>query len=198
MRPAQGGHTLPGLLAGLAGLGLLAGLAGGALIPSAGGRSAENAARNLSGRMRALSHRAAAEGRSCGLVFGSGASVEPLREAADGDGDGLSRADLFQGTDVASPAFFLARDFPGVRLGLPQWSGLVDLPPGNRPLSPADPPVRFGAAKMAVFDPQGNATAGSLFITDGAHGLWALVVNGSTARIQIWRFDRARRGWIKA
>lgn len=194
-RMVQQGHSLPGLLAGLAGLALLAGLPAGVLLPAARGKAVEGAARNLAGRMHNLAARAGVEGRSHGLVFSLGQVPEPMREGEDGDGDGLRRADLTTGRDPQSLPFRLSRDFPGVRIGIPDWPDLIDLPPGKIPLGPEDSPIRFGAARMAVFDPEGHATSGSLFLTDGRNSIWALVVNGSTARIQLWRFDRTQGCW---
>jgi len=196
-RPARGA-TLPELLVVLALVGVGAVAGGASLAPAARARAVSGAARALAGRVRLLSLAARADGRDRALVFPAVADGdEPLRVARDGDGDGVSRRDVEDGTDpVEDGPSTLAREFPGVRVGRPPWEGVPDLPPSRRVLGPGDPAVRFGRARMVVLDPEGHATPGSVFLTDGKDALCAVVVTGATARVRAWCFDRGRWAWV--
>jgi len=197
VRRSQGGATLPELLVVLAivGLGALAGST--TLVPAARARAVSGAARAVAGRFRLLSLAARADGRDRALVFPVAADGdEPLRVARDGDGDGISRRDVGDGTDpVEDGPYTLAREFPGVRVGRPPWEGVPDLPPSRRILGPGDPAVRFGRSRIAALDAEGHATPGSVFLTDGEDALCAVVVSGATARVRAWCFDRGRWAW---
>jgi hypothetical protein len=68
------------------------------------------------------------------------------------------------------------------------------LPPQSGPLdNPADP-IKFGAADLVSFSPLGSATAGSLYLSDGA-AMTALVLNGNTGRLRLFRFDPLTARW---
>ncbi len=197
MTGRQEGRTLPELLAVLALLGLGAALGNPSLDPAARARAVEGAARALAGRCRLLALAARADGRDRGLVFPpAAAGDEPVLAARDGDGDGVSRRDLPGGIDpVEEGPWTVAREFPGVRVGLPPWDGVPDLPPSRRTLGPSDPAVRFGHGRIASFDGEGHATPGSVFLTDGKAAACAVVVAGATGRIRTWCFDRGRWAW---
>ncbi len=196
MKPrAQEGRTLLDVLLALAGSSLLLVFGAANLLPGARTRSVDAAARRLAGQLRTLALRAVAEGRDAGLLFPPAGADEPLLEAADGDGDGLSRADVGAGRDPAARRFTLAAESPGARIGRPPWPEMSGPPPGGGPLAPDDPAVRFGRARMVVFGPEGHATPGSVFVTDGAQNVCAVVVAGPTARIRTWCYDRPTDSW---
>lgn len=192
----QGGQALLGLTCALAGMALLLGVST-ALAPSAGSARVRAGARSLAHQMRKLGVAARADGRARALVFPPAGRDEPLREAFDGNGNGLHREEIAAGTDPAGPPFTLARDHRGVFMGRPDWPDLPDLPPSRRRLSPGDPAVRFGASRMAVFGADGRATPGSLFVTDGREAVCALSVVGGTGRLRVWCFDRVQGRWRK-
>lgn len=191
------GQTLLGALVALAALGLLAGTAAQRLRPAVQGRAVEAAAQSMAARMRTLARLAARDGHARAVVYAAHGDGEPLREAVDADGDGIRRRGVAEGLDPAGPAFRLARDHPGVRLGRPAWPHIRGIPPSGGTIGSDEPAVRFGSARMTVFDPQGHATPGSLFVTDGRDALCAVVVYGATARIQVWCYDRAQREWTR-
>ncbi len=193
-RRGQRGSTLAGLTVSLAGAALLLTLAAGALAPAAGRRAAESAARALAARIAALEVRAVSEGRETGLVFGPGAD-EPWCEAADADGDGLSRSGVTNGTDASGPALRVAADVSGTRIGRPPWPSIAEVPPAGGRILAGDPAVRFGRARMAVFDPEGHATPGTVFVTDGRDALCAVVVAGATGRVRVWCYAREEDAW---
>lgn len=191
------GHTLLGTLLALALSGLLIGLVAVQLRPAAQQRAVEAAAHAIAARMRTLARAAAGDGRARAVVFAANGSGEPLREAVDGDEDGVRRRDVTDGRDPTGAGYRLARDFPGVELGRPRWPGIRELPPARGTIGAAEPAVRFGTARMAVFDPSGHATSGSLFVTDGTDALCAVVVYGVTSRIQVWCYQPTRAAWMR-
>ncbi len=195
MTPARDsrGQTLVAVVVTAAGAALLIGI-GARLMPLARSRSVEAAALGLAAQMRAAGVAARGDGRSRGLVFPLDGD-EPLRWAADGNGNGLRRREIDEKIDAAGPPFRIARDQPGVRIGRPAWTGVPDLPPSTRILSPEEPSVRFGSSRLAVFTALGRASPGSLFLTDGRQGLCAIRVSGPTARLGVWCFDRKAARW---
>ncbi len=190
----QRGSTLAGLVSALACAALLLTLAAGALAPAAGRRAAEAAARALAARIASLELRAATEGRETGLVFGA-TSDEPWCEAADGDGDGLSRSGVARGRDESGPPRRSGAEIAGTRIGRPPWPSIAEVPPSSGRILAGDPAVRFGRTRMAVFDPEGHATPGTVFVTDGRDALCAVVVAGATGRVRVWCYAREEDAW---
>ena len=191
------GQTALGALIAIAAVGLLAGSAAEQLRPLAHRRSVESAAQSVAARMRTLARAAARDGHARAMVYAADGNGEPVREALDADGDGIRRRSVAEGRDPAGAAYHLARDHPGVRMGRPAWRRIREIPPSHGTIGAEEPPVRFGTARMTVFDPQGHATPGSLFVTDGRDALCAVVVYGVTARVQVWCYDRAQSAWTR-
>jgi hypothetical protein len=195
-RNARGQSAL-GALRAVAAVALIVGSAAELLRPSAHRRAVEAAAQSVASRMRALARAAARDGHARALVFAVEGTGEPVREAVDADGDGIRRRSVADGRDPAGTAYRLARDHPGVSLGRPAWRRIREIPPSRGTIGAGEPAVRFGAARMTVFDPQGHATPGSLFVTDGRDALCAVVVYGVTARVQVWCYDRPQNAWTR-
>lgn len=196
LQRGQGGQTLVGLVVTMAIMGLLIGLGSAGLAPAARGRGVESAARVLAGRFRALALAARSDGRDRALVFPrESRGDEPLQEVADGGGDGIHRTDMEAGKEDAGPPFSLARDLPGTRIGRPDWPTILDLPPAIGPAPRSTPAVRFGTARMVVFKPDGRATPGTVYITDGRQAVCAVVVHGATGRIRIWCLNAGEAAW---
>jgi hypothetical protein len=169
-----------------------------ALRPVAGSTSTSAAARGLAARLRDLQVRAAAQGRSTGIVFPPAGRDEPLRVVVDGDGDGVHRDDVRDGVDPTEPPFTLRRDHAGVVVGPPPWDDVPDVPPRPGTIGPSSRAVRLGAGRAAVFTGDGRARAGSVLITDRRHGLCAIVIHGATARVRVTCYDPASRSWRPA
>ncbi len=191
------GHTVAGIVAALALLLLLGAVAAAGLGPAARSRSVEAAAQAMVTRLRLLSLAARQDGRSRAMVFSAVGNGEPLVEAVDRDGDGLARRGIEDGRDACGTPYRIGRDYPGVSLGRPAWPSIRELPPAGGTIDPRTPPVRFGRSRMVVLDPEGHATPGSVFLTDGRDGLCAVVVHGATARVQAWCYRRQERTWSR-
>ncbi|MFQ5767070.1 MAG: Tfp pilus assembly protein FimT/FimU [Acidobacteriota bacterium] len=113
----------------------------------------------------------------------------------DGDGDGMRRDDMNNGTDPAmGPPGLLSRLAPGVKADILPGYRVPRLPPQTGSLPRLQDPVKFGASNMATFSPLGGARSGSLYLSDGVR-MNALVVNGTTGRLRIFRFDTSKNHW---
>jgi len=87
------------------------------------------------------------------------------------------------------------RTIPDVKLGIPPGGPFPEAPPGTDWLVAGDDPVRFGNSDLVSFTPVGSASSGTLYVTDGKRGLYAVVLFGPTARLRVWRFIPEERRW---
>ena len=115
---------------------------------------------------------------------------------ADGDGDGVRNRDIESGVDpqVAPP-------HPPSALGARVGFGF---PPGRPPRDPGDPrrrlrppldPIRFNRSNLASFNPLGESTPGSLYLTDHRHHLVVVRLFGRTGKVKLLRYDPATETW---
>jgi prepilin-type N-terminal cleavage/methylation domain-containing protein len=193
---ASKGYTLVELVAALAILAMAVAVA----LPAAamlrdGGRAAAGA-RTMATLLSAQRWKSVAGHRVRGLQFRKGASGWTWREVADGNGNGLRSADILRGIDpVLSQDDALGHQVQDVTLGFPPGGPYPEAPPGTQSLTPADDPVRFGRSTLVSFSPVGSASSGTLYVTDGRRGLFAVVLFGPTARLRVWRFNPEERRW---
>ena len=103
----------------------------------------------------------------------------------DGDGDGVRNDDITRGVDrlIEKPRLF---QHPPVRIGVP--AGAVPDPTAPGQLLSLRLPVRFGTSLLCSFSRQGEATNGSVVITDGVRAR-IIRVHGTTGRIDVYRWD---------
>ncbi len=191
----EAGAGLISIVQGLAVVAILVTLAVGALAPAASARQVEGAARALAGRMREAGVRAVTEQRTIALVFAETGDGEPMSICADGDGDGVTRSDVLAGIDSCEAPLSVRGDHGRAGLRRVPWPSVAGLPPAGRRLTRSDPAVRFGASRIAVFTPDGDATPGSLTISDGDAHLCAIVVSGAGARVRALCYDRRADSW---
>lgn len=193
---ASKGYTLAELVAVLA---ILA-MAVAVTLPAAamlrdGGRAAAGA-RTMATLLSAQRWKSVAGHRVRGLQFLKTGSAWSWREVADGNGNGLRTAEIARGIDpVLTPSNALERQVQDVTLGFPPGGPYPEAPPGTNTLSAADDPVRFGRSTLVSFSPVGSASSGTLYVTDGRRGLFAVVLFGPTARLRVWRFNPEERRW---
>ena len=190
------GHTLVECAVALAVGGVVAVLA----LPSLNGlrerAQVHGACRELAAQLRLTRSRSIAEARSLALVFDRDARGWSYRLFADGDGDGVRSDDRANGTDPPlGPSARLADHWEGVDLGFPALPRVRRLPPSTGWLGSLTDPVVFGATDVVSFSPLGDASSGSLFVTDGRACAAAIVLYGPTARLRVYRYDVAREDW---
>lgn len=197
MRDRRGGagHSLVEVLLALALLGMLTTFAAPAFGDALARARAMAAAREMAGEMARLRAEAIATHRRVALRFVPVGARIVFTPYADGDGDGVGAADIAAGVD---PPIGQERDLPTLFEGAD--FGLLDqaipgIPPSGTPLVPGSDPVRFGASDIVTFTPQGTATSGTLYVSDGRDTVFAVVLYGRTGRIRTWRFDRGAWRW---
>ena len=194
---ASKGYTLVELVTVLAILAMAVAVA----LPAAamlrdGGRAAAGA-RTMATLLSAQRWKSVAGHRIRGLQFRKGGSGWSWREVADGNGNGLRTAEIARGIDpVLTPDDALWRQMPNVTLGIPPGGPYPEAPPGTEKLTAADDPVRFGRSDLVSFGPEGSASSGTLYVTDGRRGFFAVVLFGPTARLRVWRFNPEERRWM--
>jgi type II secretory pathway pseudopilin PulG len=114
----------------------------------------------------------------------------------DGDGDGVRMADLLAGVDpkVEGP-YAIGREIGPVDFGLP--GPIASIPPSSGQLDPADP-VQLGATDILSLSPLGTATSGTLYLQGMEGRVIGAVVYGPTARVRLWIYNPATRGWTQS
>ncbi len=158
------------------------------------GRTAAGA-RELAITLQALRWRSVAAGRSHGLWFSADARGWTWRVVRDGNGNGLLTAELRDGTDgILSGPHRLEDRLAPTRLGLPAGGSIPEIPPRRGTIAGSADPVQFGRSDLVAFSPQGTASSGTLYVTDG-HELFAIVLFGATARVRVWHYDGRDRQW---
>jgi len=173
---------------------LAASTAAGAL--RADGRMAA-AAREMASVFAGLRWLSVASGRGHGLWFRRGPRGWQWFEVRDDNGNGLRVAELLAGTDrVLSGPHRLEQRVAGVGPGFPTAGPFPRLPPEPGWLGDLHDPIKFGRGDVISFTPLGTSSSGSLYLTDGRDGLWAVVVHGPAARIRVRRFDPRTRTWL--
>jgi hypothetical protein len=141
---------------------------------------------------------AVAESRSMGLHFEQDGEGWAWREAVDSNGNGIRTGELRSGTDAyRSGTDRLERRIEGVRVGLLPDRPVPEVPPGTDLLLPGGDPVRFGRSDVVSFSPDGRASSGTLYVTDGRGGLGAVVLFGPTARTRVWRWRDDLGRWTR-
>lgn len=111
----------------------------------------------------------------------------------DGDGDGVSAADIAAGVDpVSGPSDRVEDHFPRARFGI---GGSIVAVDDTARLSDGDNPVRFGAADQLSLTPLGTATGGTAYITSRGGAQFAVRLSGITGRVRVLRYDRGHGVW---
>lgn len=113
----------------------------------------------------------------------------------DGDGDGVRNRDIDAGRDpMAGAPRDLAHFGRLVRFGFPP--GIVPRDPGSgRPMDRLDDPIRFNRSDLASWSALGQATPGSIYLTDGVGQLWAVRVNQQVGRMRVLVYDHRSETW---
>ncbi len=195
---ASKGTTLAELVAVLAivAIAVAVALPAAAMLRDAGRAAA--GARTMATILSAQRWKSVTGHRVRGLQFRKIGSSWSWREVADGNGNGLRTLEITRGVDpVLSQDQTLERQVPHVTLGFPPGGSFPEAPPGTQTLRAGDDPVRFGISDLVSFGPVGSASSGTLYVTDGQRGLFAVVLFGPTARLRVWRWLPEERRWTR-
>jgi type II secretory pathway pseudopilin PulG len=189
--PNHGGVSLVEAMVALAVLGVLSLLTAPSLVVWRQQQQLESAVRHLALQLTHACARAVASGRTHGLALEPSTADLSWFTAVDGDGDGLSSADLNAGVDVPIDAGArLARRFPGVTPGRP--AGVPTVAGGA-----ADRfGLAFGRSRIISCSPAGGARAGTLYLRTQRGDAAALRVYGPTARLTLWWWEPGE-GWAR-
>jgi prepilin-type N-terminal cleavage/methylation domain-containing protein len=178
------GQTLVELIAVVAILGMMA---------TVGTSSMLSARRNIAlaagtAELRALLQRtrltAITHDRNVAIRFRPVGALWSWTVYEDGDGDGVRNDDITKGIDFAIVPQRIFQ-FPPVRIGVPS-APVID--PMNGQLLGLRLPVRFGTSQLCSFSRVGEATNGSVVLTDGERAT-IIRIDGHTARIDVLRWD---------
>lgn len=171
-----------------------------AVLPTAGDLRraglAAAGARQLAVTFQSLRWKSVSLSRHHGLFFRQLEGGWAWYVVADGNGNGLRTAEVLDGVDetVSGPHRFEDSLAP-VALGFPAGMDLPRIPPRRGRLDNLDDPVKFGRSDLVSFSPQGSASSGTVYLSDGRHEVCGVVLFGPTARIRVWRFDRRTGRW---
>jgi hypothetical protein len=178
----------------------LTGIALAAALPTAAdlqasGRAAAGA-RQLALAFQAQRWKAVGHHRAHGLFFFETDGRWGWYEVADGNRNGLRTAEVRDGTDaVVSGPHFLEEKIQGVKLGFLPGAEIPRIPPNRGTVGADGDPVRFGRSDLVSFSPLGSASSGTLYVTDGKHRQFGVVLFGPTARVRVWRYDDRSQRW---
>jgi prepilin-type N-terminal cleavage/methylation domain-containing protein len=128
--------------------------------------------------------------RNVGLIFCEEQGRWYYTMVADGNWNGVSRADFLGGRDKAiNSRVWLEFLSAGTRVGVPVGWRVPD--PSGDGVLPADG-LRIGRSNIISFSPQGNATPCSVYFNDGRERLLCIRMSGELGRIRTLEW---RRGW---
>ena len=114
----------------------------------------------------------------------------------DGNGNGLRTAEVRRGVDpTVSGPHHLQDQVEDVRLGFPPGGPFPRIPPRTGNIVDTDDPVQFGRSDIVAFSPLGRSSSGTLYVTDGRRGLFAIVLFGPATRARVWRYDSVGGKW---
>ncbi|MEP7117583.1 MAG: hypothetical protein ABI880_08380, partial [Acidobacteriota bacterium] len=150
------------------------------------------AARDVAGIVARARFDAARDQRSRAVRFTRGPAVS-FTVVADGDGDGVTAADVGAGIDpVVRPPDRLGDHFARASFALAGGMPAVD---EARVLTSADDPIRLGSADQLTVTPLGTASGGTLYIASRTGEQFAVRIAGVTGRTRVLRYDPGLRAW---
>ena len=159
------------------------------------GRTAAGA-RVLATELNRMRWESVARKRGTGLFFERGSRGWGWRVVEDGNGNGLRTAEVRRGVDpTVSGPHHLQDQVEDVRLGFPPGGPFPRVPPRTGNIVDTDDPVQFGRSDIVAFSPLGRSSSGTLYVTDGRRGLFAIVLFGPATRARVWRYDSVGGKW---
>jgi len=179
-RPVRG-VSLPELVVVLGLLALVSGGAWRTLALLRDERAGREAARGLSADLRAVAQDARRQRRSLAVEFDLRAP-QRWRVLADGNGNGITSADVTAGIDAPQTPWRLV-----FREGHALLAVRRDLPgaDGTGTVASNSSPLQLGVSSRLVFTPRGTSAAGSLYVAGRGEHAYAIRVLGTTQRIRL-------------
>jgi len=191
--PTETGFTIVELLLVLALLVITAALSAPIAATQLDTGRARQASEFVAARFRLAHQQAVARSSSVAVVFDTAGGRTTIRLCADGNGDGVRRADITSGVDACPESpLDLETLFAGVRIASDPAIRGPDGEPGS-----ADA-IRFGRSDLASFSPTGTCSAGSLFLQSRSGTQYVVRVAASTSRTRVLRYDAVTRTWRDA
>jgi hypothetical protein len=161
--------------------------------PPADAAEASAAARHMAGLIARARFEAARRNRVVALRFTTDGADPTFTLVADGDGDGVSAADVASGLDAEiRPPDRLSDHFGGARFAVAGAMPAID---GDGTLTELDAPIRLGAAQQLSLGPLGTATGGTLYIASRRGVQYAVRVAGVTGRVRVLRYVPGAARW---
>ena len=188
------GASVAELSAVLAILGLTFALSVPALSEILAEESLGAASREVAGILTTARARAVFQNAYVGVKWISTGSDLVLTVYQDGNGNGVTTADIRNGVDklVAGPYWFKGR-YPGISFSfVPGFNGLD---PSGAPIGNLADPIRFGKSDICSFSPTGDASPGTVYLSNKKNRQAAVRVTPATARIQIWTWHGKKLKW---
>lgn len=196
-RPTGNGYTLIEALAVVAILGISLLLTVPPLLRSSARLRVETSAFEVIGALRLARSEAVLRACYVGVRFWTDAQGRVTFSLhADGDGDGVLNADISRGIDPPLGRPRPLTDFASdVHFGIPAGATPRDPADPRRRLPRLEDPIRFNNSDIASFGPLGQATAGSLYLTDGRGELVAVRLYGRSGKLRMERWDAGADRW---
>jgi type II secretory pathway pseudopilin PulG len=189
------GYTLAELAAVLCILGLMFAMSVPAISEILAEESLGAASREVAGILSSARARAVFQGAEVGVKWVANAGDLVLSVYQDGNGDGVTTADIKKGVDklVAGP-YWLGSRYPGVTFSF--VPGMNGADPGDEPIGDLSDPIRFGKSNICSFSPVGHASPGTVYLSNRKSRQAAVRVSPATAKVQIWTWHGKKLKWI--
>jgi type II secretory pathway pseudopilin PulG len=155
------------------------------LTAAADAADAAAAARHVAGLIARARFEAARRNRAVALRFTTAAYEPTFSLVVDGDGDGVSAADVTAGIDTEiRPADRLSDHFGGARFAIVGSIPAID----GGVLSASDGAIRLGASQQVSVAALGTATSGTIYIASRRGVQYAIRIAGVTGRVRVLRY----------
>jgi type II secretory pathway pseudopilin PulG len=165
-------------------LGLMAIVSGGAwrtLTELRETRASREAARGLAADMRGVAQQARGQRRCLAVEFDLRVP-ERWRVLADGNGNGVTTADISAGIDAPQTPWMRVFREGRARLAVARDVPRAD---GTGTLVSGSSPIQIGVSPRLVFTPRGTGAAGSIYVAGRGQRAYAIRVLGTTQRIRL-------------